>query len=71
LVGVDVHAIPANSREPLHLHHDLIFGFQAVSKDCACSEESREVAWCRVDEFDTYGLPHSIRRSVERAIREL
>jgi 8-oxo-dGTP pyrophosphatase MutT (NUDIX family) len=69
LVGVDVHPIPANSREPLHLHHDLIFAFRAEAKDCQCSEESREVAWCRLDDFDRYELPTSIRRSVLRAAR--
>jgi 8-oxo-dGTP pyrophosphatase MutT (NUDIX family) len=69
LVSVDVHAIPGNLREPLHLHHDLIFAFQAESKVCQCSTESREIAWCRIDKFDTYALPGSIRRSVMRAIQ--
>ena len=68
IVGVDVHSIPPNTREPLHLHHDLIFAFQAESKQCRCSIESREVAWCKLDEFDSYGLPDSIRRSVLRAV---
>ncbi len=69
LVGVDVHPIPANTREPLHLHHDLIFAFQAASKVCRCSAESRDVAWCNLDEFDAFRLPGSIRRSVARAIQ--
>jgi 8-oxo-dGTP pyrophosphatase MutT (NUDIX family) len=69
LVGVDVHPIPANAREPLHLHHDLIFALQAESKVCQCSAESRDVAWCGLDEFDAFGLPGSIRRSVLRAIQ--
>jgi 8-oxo-dGTP pyrophosphatase MutT (NUDIX family) len=69
LVGVDVHPIPANTREPLHLHHDLIFAFQAESKVCQCSVESREVTWCGLDEFDVFGLPGSIRRGVLRAVR--
>jgi 8-oxo-dGTP pyrophosphatase MutT (NUDIX family) len=69
LVGVDVHPIPANMREPLHLHHDLIFAFQAESKACRCSAESREVTWCSLDEFNAFGLPGSIRRSVLRAVQ--
>jgi 8-oxo-dGTP pyrophosphatase MutT (NUDIX family) len=68
LVGVDVHAIPPNKREPLHLHHDLIFAFQAGSEQFQISEESRAVAWCPFDEFDRYELPGSIRRSVLRAL---
>ena len=67
LVGVDVHPIPGNAREPLHLHHDLIFAFQAETKAFRCSEESREVVWCTFDEFERYRLPASIRRSVRRA----
>ena len=69
LVGVDVHPIPSNGREPLHLHHDLIFAFQAESKMCQCSPESRDVAWCSLDEFDAFAVPGSIRRSVLRAIK--
>jgi 8-oxo-dGTP pyrophosphatase MutT (NUDIX family) len=68
LVGVDVHPIPGNAKEPLHLHHDLIFAFQAESRECSCSVESREVAWCKLDEFDFYQLPWSIRNSVKRAV---
>ncbi len=71
LVGIDVHPIPSNMREPLHLHHDLIFAFQAVSKVCQCSAESRDIAWCGLDEFDAFRLPGSIRRSVARAIRDI
>ena len=29
LVGMDVHGIPARKGEPFHLHHDLIFTFEA------------------------------------------
>lgn len=68
LVGVDVHAIPGNAKEPLHLHHDLIFAFEAISEKCQCSEESRAVLWCDLGEFDRYSLPGPIRRSVARAL---
>jgi 8-oxo-dGTP pyrophosphatase MutT (NUDIX family) len=68
LVGVDVHGIPPRREEPFHLHHDLIFRFQAVSDAFHTSEEVREVAWCSIAEFDRYQLPGSIRRSYARAI---
>ena len=68
LVGVDVHPIPPNKREPLHLHHDLIFAFRAHSEQFQVSEESRAVAWCPLDQFSRYDLPASIRRSVLRAL---
>ena len=71
LVGIDVHPIPPNDREPLHLHHDLIFAFRASTKECICSEESRDVTWCRLQDFDRYDLPASIRRAVRRAVSAL
>jgi 8-oxo-dGTP pyrophosphatase MutT (NUDIX family) len=71
LVGVDVHPIPTNGKEPLHLHHDMIFAFQAKSSATECSAESRAVAWCELDEFDRYDLPSPIRRATLRAIRDL
>jgi 8-oxo-dGTP pyrophosphatase MutT (NUDIX family) len=71
LVGVDVHPIPSNGKEPLHLHHDMIFAFQAKSSVTECSAESRAVAWCELDEFDRYDLPSPIRRATLRAIRDL
>jgi 8-oxo-dGTP pyrophosphatase MutT (NUDIX family) len=71
LVGIDVHPIPANSREPLHLHHDLIFAFQAKSSSTECSAESREVAWCELEQFDRYNLPLPIRRATLRALEQL
>jgi 8-oxo-dGTP pyrophosphatase MutT (NUDIX family) len=68
LVGIDVHPIPPRREEPLHLHHDLIFGFRAVSEMTTCSEESRAVVWASVEEFDAYELPGSIRRAVARTL---
>jgi len=68
LVGVDVHGIPPRPDEPFHLHHDLIFRFEAVSDEFQTSEEVREVAWCSVADFDRYQLPGSIRRSYARAL---
>ena len=66
LVGVDVHPIPPKGAEPLHLHHDLIFSFQARSLRSGCSPESRAVVWRSVRECED--LPGSIRRSVTRAL---
>lgn len=71
LVGVDVHPIPGNNREPMHLHHDLIFAFQARSARTECSLESRAVAWCEMSEFDRYDLPDPIRKAATRALQEL
>ena len=71
LVGVDVHPIPANRKEPLHLHHDLIFAFRAKSSKTECSQESRAVAWCDPTEYDAYDLPNPIRKAVARALDQI
>jgi 8-oxo-dGTP pyrophosphatase MutT (NUDIX family) len=61
LVGLDVHGIPPKRGEPFHLHHDIVFGFRAVSDAAVCSPESRAVLWCTPAEFDRYDLPLNIR----------
>ena len=68
---MDVHGIPARKLEPFHLHHDLIFAFNAKSEDFALTDEAPEVAWCGLGnaEFARYQLPASITRAVERAVR--
>jgi 8-oxo-dGTP pyrophosphatase MutT (NUDIX family) len=70
LAGLDVHGIPLKHGEPYHLHHDLIFQFQAVTEDLQVSEESRAVAWCAPGEFGRYDLPSNVRRAYAR-VREL
>src|ERR1700678_314825 len=64
LAGMDVHAIPARKGEPFHLHHDLIFAFDAGSEEFALTDEAPEVAWCALNEFERYSLPSSITRAV-------
>jgi 8-oxo-dGTP pyrophosphatase MutT (NUDIX family) len=70
LAGLDVHGIPPKRGEPYHLHHDLIFQFQAFTEDLQVSEESRAVAWCAPGAFDRYDLPLNVRRAYLR-VREL
>jgi 8-oxo-dGTP pyrophosphatase MutT (NUDIX family) len=67
LISLDVHGIPGKRREPYHLHHDLIFLFQAVSESIEVSAESRAVAWCAPEEFDRYDVPGNVRRAWRRA----
>lgn len=68
LVGIDVHGIPPGRGEPFHLHHDLIFGFQATSTEASPTEEVRSVAWCEVADWQRYNVPASIRHSALRAL---
>jgi 8-oxo-dGTP pyrophosphatase MutT (NUDIX family) len=70
LVGMDVHGIPARKGEPFHLHHDLIFVFNANSEDFAFTDEAPQVAWCGMEEFARYQLPGSIIRAAKRCIKK-
>jgi len=69
LAGMDVHGIPQRKGEPFHLHHDLIFAFEASSGEFAPTEEAPQVVWCGADEFARYALPSGIRRAAERTLR--
>jgi 8-oxo-dGTP pyrophosphatase MutT (NUDIX family) len=68
LVGMDVHGIPARKKEPFHLHHDLIFAFNASSEDFALTDEAPQVAWCGMEEFARFQLPGNIIRAANRCI---
>ena len=61
LAGADVHGIPGKGHEPYHLHHDLLFGFQAETEALTCSEESHSVVWCTRAELDRYAIPDNVR----------
>lgn len=66
LVSLDVHGIPPKRSEPYHLHHDLVFQFQAHGDAIRVSEESRAVAWCAPADFDRYEVPGNVRRACRR-----
>lgn len=67
LVSLDVHGIPPRRSEPFHLHHDLVFLFQAVSDQAVASPESRAVAWCAPVAFHRYDVPPNVRAAFARA----
>ena len=69
LAGVDVHGIPPKRGEPFHLHHDLVFLFQATSEAVEVSPECRDVLWCAPAEFDRFDLPSNVRRAWDRSVR--
>ena len=72
LVGIDVHGIPPRkkkSREPYHLHHDLIFTFTAQSEAIRTTPEARQVEWRLPTDLGRFGVAPSIVRSVNRAIK--
>jgi 8-oxo-dGTP pyrophosphatase MutT (NUDIX family) len=71
IAGADVHGIPAARGEPYHLHHDLLFAFNAISDEIRVSEESHEVIWCSPARFDRYEVPGNVQRAYQRVLRSL
>ena len=67
LLSVDVHAIPPKRDEPLHLHHDLTFQFQAASEAVVITEETEAVVWATESDFAKYGIAENLQRAVRRA----
>ena len=68
LIGIDVHGIPSNGREPYHLHHDLLCLFRAKSTTIRISEESHNVAWITPETFEDYRIPDNVQRAYRRAL---
>lgn len=66
LAGLDVHGIPAGKGEPYHLHHDIVFRFQALGEEFRLSHETRAIAWCGPAEFERYDVPGNVRRAYAR-----
>jgi 8-oxo-dGTP pyrophosphatase MutT (NUDIX family) len=64
LVDVDVHRIPARADEPAHRHHDLRFGFVAVSTELVAGDGVTEARWVPVD--DLGDVDPGVRRAVAK-----
>ncbi len=68
LAGIDVHGIAPRKKEPFHLHHDLIWCFQALGETIEVTDEAPEVRWAGREDWDRLEIAESIRRSILRAI---
>jgi 8-oxo-dGTP pyrophosphatase MutT (NUDIX family) len=69
LAGIDVHGIPGGKTKPYHLHHDLIWCFQAASDEFEITGEAPEVVWARESDWPRLDLTAAIRNSIGRATR--
>ena len=70
LVGVHVHEIPGSSREPAHLHYDIVWRFVAPAARRGSMVGPDRAFWCRIQDLDRYGADLPLLRAVERALRE-
>ena len=67
IYDLDVHAIPASSKEPAHFHYDVRFLFIADRHTpLVISSESKDLAWVPVVDIEKYSVDDSILRMVHK-----
>ncbi len=71
IFDVDVHLIPASSKEAAHYHYDIRFLFEADSTETLIvSSESKALAWIKYQEIKNYNNSESIMRMVKKMNEE-
>lgn len=66
---LDVHQIPANSREPAHAHYDLRFLFRANSTAFQAGSDAKDARWVPLDEITAALADDSVMRVVAKLRR--
>ncbi|WP_096871511.1 NUDIX hydrolase [Phaeobacter piscinae] len=66
---IDIHEIPANSREAAHLHYDVRYLFRAEAGDIHASAESKALAWVPLAELAQYSEAESVLILQEKLAR--
>ena len=67
IFDVDVHLIPANSKDPAHYHYDIRFVFEANPLDeLIINIESKDVQWIAVEDIHLYNHSESLMRMVRK-----
>jgi 8-oxo-dGTP pyrophosphatase MutT (NUDIX family) len=70
IFDVDVHAIPANPKEPAHFHYDIRFLFTANrTVPLIVSSESKDVAWIELERVGELTQEESVLRMVRKTLR--
>lgn len=71
IFDVDIHSIPANSKEPAHFHYDIRFLFTADrTAPLVVSSESKDLAWVEVQKIAELTSEESILRMVRKTASE-
>lgn len=69
IFDVDVHAIPANQKEPAHFHYDIRFLFAADrSVPLVISNESKDLAWVEIEKIAELTAEESVLRMVRKTL---
>jgi ADP-ribose pyrophosphatase YjhB (NUDIX family) len=70
IFDVDVHAIPANPKEPAHFHYDIRFLFTADRHTpFVVSSESKDLAWVELEKIAELTSEESVLRMVRKTMR--
>src|SRR4029453_2062147 len=67
IFDVDVHEIPADTREPAHLHYDIRFLFEADREaPLVCAAESKSLRWIALDEITEITREEAVLRMARK-----
>lgn len=71
IFDVDVHAIPANPKEPAHFHYDIRFLFEADrNAPLIVSSESKDLAWVEIEKIVELTSEESVLRMVRKTSQQ-
>lgn len=62
----DIHTIPANKKDPEHLHLDVRFVIQAKNDNLVLSDESLDLRWFAFDEVQKMTQEESVLRQMKK-----
>ncbi|MEC3860061.1 NUDIX hydrolase [Mesobacterium sp. TK19101] len=65
---VDIHEIPANPKDPAHLHYDVRFLMRAEAGKIAVSQESNDLAWVPLTRIEDFSREPSLLRMRDRVL---
>ncbi len=69
IFDVDVHQIPANAKEPAHLHYDIRFLVEAdPAEKLIINSESKDLLWVRLGDVAQYNGDESMARMVQKTL---
>ena len=69
IFDVDIHLIPANTKDPAHDHYDIRFLFEADQNlELVMNMESKDVRWIPIQEITALNDSESIMRMVRKTI---
>ncbi|WP_254562638.1 NUDIX hydrolase [Dyadobacter diqingensis] len=69
IFDVDVHLIPANSKDPAHYHYDIRLLFEANPEDeLVINIESKDVRWIPMQEVKLHNDSESLMRMVRKMV---